>query len=109
MRKWIPGGPVEGWKRLMKHGKFIQPKTSNENIESLREIGSPVMAFVEDCCLLLPGNKVAIPDAYTAWQIWNQEQGSHPTNERRFGADLRVAAGAAVPVVKLSGESGSWH
>ena len=45
---------IEGYRRLRGRGHFVQPKSSEETIESIEMIGSPVKAFVRDCCDVRP-------------------------------------------------------
>ena len=43
---WAP----VGWQRLTERGRFIQPSASQEQIDDLENLSSPVIQFLADCC-----------------------------------------------------------
>ena len=88
---------IEGWQRLQARGYFVQPKSSAEAIEELRDLGSPIGAFVRECCVVGPGQTVECAILFSRWREWCSEQGRvHHGTAQSFGRDLR----AAVPGLK---------
>ena len=90
---------IEGWKRLTMRGYFVPPASSADAQRELEDLGSPIGAFLRDCCLIAPGYSVDTVTIYQAWCDWCREQGrTHFGTAQTFGSDLRAAA----PGVKSS-------
>lgn len=90
---------ILGWRRLQERGHFIQPASSEDAIQELRDLGSPVGAFVRECCEIGPGLTIECDILFARWRDWCTEQGrDHPGTAQTFGRDLR----AAVPGLKVS-------
>ena len=77
--------------------RFIQPRTSDEAVQEMRDLASPIGAFVREWCRVGAGNSVAIADIFEVWQLWCKEHGNDRGGTQQvFGRDLRAAAfGAA--------------
>ena len=89
---------IEGWQRLQKRGYFLQPKSSADAIETLEVLGSPVTAFVRDCCGVAPGNWIGCANLFEAWREWCTKQGrDRPGTAQSFGRDLH----SAFPAIKV--------
>jgi putative DNA primase/helicase len=84
---------IKGYRRLNKRGHFIQPKSGFEAIEEIQNLGSPVKAFVRDCCKVGPVLSVSINDLFEAYKDWcEMEEGrKNPGNKEWFGRNLRSA------------------
>ncbi|TWT35601.1 hypothetical protein KOR34_04940 [Posidoniimonas corsicana] len=83
----------EGWRRLNERGGFMQPESGQEAIEGLRDLASPIGAFLRDRCEIVPGGLVAADDLFAEWTGWLYDQGySQPTDRASFGRDLAAAA-----------------
>lgn len=88
---------IEGWRTLRARGYFIQPASSGESMRELEDLGSPISAFVRECCLIGPGKTVSVDGIFHAWQEWCEEQGrDHPGTKQTFGRNLK----ASVPGLK---------
>ena len=82
---------VEGLQRLRERGRFVQPASSAEAIRELEDLGSPVGAFVRDCCSVGAGLSATTDEIYAAWQAWCRDQGrEHAGTKARFSRDLRA-------------------
>ncbi len=79
---------IEGWKRLNKRGRFIQPKSSEDISKQLTELSSPISVFIDECCVVGPGYEVPTADIYSAWCEWCSKCGNHAGNAATFGRDL---------------------
>lgn len=91
--KWA----IEGWHRLHQRGRFIQPQSVAESMQELEYLGSPVKAFVGECCRVSPGLRIDTPDLYDLWKRWCERVGrEHSGTQQTFGRDLQ----AAVPGIK---------
>ncbi len=83
---------LEGFSRLQKRGKFIQPKSSEQNIEELLAIASPIKAFFSERCIIHPQKKMPVDTLFHAWRDWCSSNGySHGGNVQSFGKNFRAA------------------
>jgi putative DNA primase/helicase len=86
-----------GYRRLRQRGHFIQPASGREAIADLEALASPIRAFINDDCVLAPGQTVPVELLYQAWRLWCDKTGRRePGTKQMFGRDLR----AAVPGLK---------
>lgn len=95
LRAELPGillWAIKGWERLNKRGYFVPPKSADAAREELENLGSPIGAFLQDCCTTEASQEVERDALYRAWCRWCQEQGrEHPGNAASFGRDLAAA------------------
>ncbi len=83
---------LEGWKRLQKRGRFIQPASSTDAIQELEDLASPVGAFVREHCTVGPGQRVTIDSIYSAYCGWCESEGwQNAPTRNNFGKDLAAA------------------
>lgn len=83
---------MDGFRRLQARGRFVQPRTATEKLAELRDIISPVGAFVREWCRLKPGAKTECSEVYEAWKKWCEESGrKEPGTIQMFGRDLSAA------------------
>lgn len=88
----ILGWALDGYDRLQARGHFVAPDSSRLAQEELENLGSPIGAFLRECCHVAPGCGIRCDDLYRLWCSWCQEQGrDHPGNAQTFGRDLRAA------------------
>jgi putative DNA primase/helicase len=82
---------IDGLARLKQRGNFLQPSSSQDSIQELEDLTSPISAFVRDCIDIGPEFEVERSISYKGWQIWCAEQGrEHAGTEATFGRDLRA-------------------
>jgi putative DNA primase/helicase len=83
---------LDGLERLWDRGRFSTPRSSHSAIREMEDLGSPIKAFVRDCCIVEPGASEETDDLYGAWAQWCRAHGrSHVPAEAVFGRDLRAA------------------
>ncbi len=84
---------IEGWKRLRQRGRFVQPKSGEDAIRDMEDLGSPVGAFIRDRCVVGTGHRAWVDDLYNAWQVWCEHDGRNAVSTKQaFGRDLMAAA-----------------
>lgn len=84
---------IEGWKRLHQRGRFVQPKSGEDAILDMEDLGSPVGAFIRDRCVVGVGHRAWMDDLYNAWKVWCEQDGRNAVSTRQsFGRDLMAAA-----------------
>lgn len=90
----------EGWLRLRDRGRFLQMSSSEDMRQEIRELMSPLHAFLADWCDLTdPHATISRRDLFSAYQRWCKEQGrDHPGTEQQFGQRMN----AAMPHIRCS-------
>ena len=88
---------IDGWQRLQERGRFVQPQSSVDAIQTLEDLSSPIGAFIRDRCEVAPGLEVETKQLFDTSIGWCEDQGrAHPGTAQTFGRDLR----AVIPGLK---------
>jgi putative DNA primase/helicase len=83
---------IEGWHMLREAGRFVTPQNAEDAAEAIRDLSSPVGAFVRQRCDVGPEHRVDIDALYEAWRDWCIDEGrTSPTTRQSFGRDLTAA------------------
>ncbi len=82
---------IDGWSRLQGRGHFVQPKSAAETVLQLQELGSPILAFVEDRCVVDQKRQVQKKALYQAYREWCVERDEEPLSHPHFGSGLSAA------------------
>lgn len=103
LRNELPGilnWSLDGLRRLTIHnkGKFTRVPSAEEAIVAMRNLASPVAAFVRECCEVSPDKEILIDTLYAAFKQWADNNGHKKQSKETFGRDLR----AAVPMVSVT-------
>jgi putative DNA primase/helicase len=95
LRPELPGilqWSIEGLRRLTDRGRFVQPRSAQDAVRVLEDLGSPISAFLRDECTLDPMATVEVDRLYSAWKQWCEDSGrGHATNKEVFARDLLSA------------------
>jgi putative DNA primase/helicase len=82
---------MAGYDRLLKNGRFKQPDSAADDVETMEDIGSPVAAFLRDRCEVGPGFAAPVDDVYKSWVGWCEEHGRQQRGTKEvFGRDLKT-------------------
>ena len=76
---------LQGLKDLQENGRFIVPKSSVPILRSITRISSPVVIFVDECCIIHPDQSVSKNMLFDAWQHWCVETGRKAGLREQFG------------------------
>jgi len=87
---------IDGWVRLQRRGRFVQPESANAVIGELEDLSSPISEFIRDRCLIGKQFSVPIDELFGAWGKWCELKGVSPGTSATFGKDLH----AALPYIK---------
>ena len=88
---------LEGLERLTKNdNRFTRVQSAEEAVTLMRDLASPVGAFVRERCKVGADKTVAVDKIYAAYRLWCDENGHTKVTKATFGRDLR----AAIPSVK---------
>ena len=82
---------LDGLQKLRGRGAFKQPSASNDAIQELEDLASPVGAFIRDRCTLGPDKTVEINALYKEYRQWCLDSGMHTLSRQMFGRDLRAS------------------
>jgi putative DNA primase/helicase len=86
-----------GLERLTNNdGRFTRFVAADEAIITMRDLASPVAAFVRERCEVGPNKEIRVDDLYTAYKLWAEDSGHVKAAKHTFGRDLA----AAVPSVR---------
>ena len=110
--KELPGilnWSLDGWKGLKARGYFVQPDSAAAAQQDFEDLGSPIGAFIRDCCTLSPTATCRPDELYARWLSWCGEQNiMHVGTVQTFGRDLRSVV-AALKTVKHRNRSTGTH
>lgn len=84
---------IEGWRRLVERGHFVQPETAREIVEDMAELSTPVVGFVRSSCMIgNPEDWVHGDTLFDAWRSWCETEGREAVGEKStFVRNLRAA------------------
>ena len=90
---------LAGLRRLTVENKncFTRLPSAEDAVTAMRDLASPVAAFVREKCTIKPDNEVVIDELYSAFKRWAEDNGHSKKSKQTFGRDLR----AAVPAVAV--------
>jgi putative DNA primase/helicase len=77
--------------------RFTRLSSSDEAIIAMRDLASPVGAFVREKCVIGPGHEVTVDDLYATYKSWVEDNGHIKDSKQTFGRNLR----AAVPAITV--------
>jgi putative DNA primase/helicase len=72
--------------------RFTFLESADEAIVAMRDLASPVGAFVRECCAVGPDKKVAVDELYKAFKDWAEENEQPKSSKAVFGRDLKAVA-----------------
>ena len=79
---------VEGYRRLLERGHFVQPDAGADDLDEFRELSSPIAAFAAEC--LYEGEFASMDQLWLAWRNWttanNKPLGSPQLLSRNLAA-----------------------
>jgi putative DNA primase/helicase len=84
---------LEGLRRLHQQDGFTKTPYQESFIQDLVGLGSPIRAFVRDCCIFGADKFVTTDDLYHAWKEWRDDKSEHDHlgDRQKFGRDLTLA------------------
>jgi putative DNA primase/helicase len=88
---------LDGLQRLSATNKFTRLPSAEEAILAMRDLASPVGAFVRERCVTGANYEIRTDDLYAAFKLWADEAGHAKKSKQTFGRDLR----AAIPAISV--------
>lgn len=102
---------IEGARKLREIGRIEQPASSADAVDTIRRLGSPVVAFVADECDLEAQGSVSSSRLYDRYRTWCDRAGLNPLSAELFGKDLLTAfqiSGVSKARVRVEGGERSY-
>ncbi len=82
---------IDGWFALREAKRFVQPAASEESLQDLEDLGSPVAAFVRERCTVEALARCPVDALFEAWKTWCTGIGiDRPGTKPRFGSALNA-------------------
>jgi putative DNA primase/helicase len=80
---------LDGLQRLVENGNcFTRAPAFDEAIIEMRDLASPVAAFVRQCCEVGANLSIKVDDIYAAYKTWAEPNGHRIMAKETFGRDL---------------------
>lgn len=76
---------------------FTRLPSADEAITAMRDLASPVAAFVREQCEMVADYEVRVDDLYAAYKTWAEDNGHSKKSKQTFGRDLH----AAFPLISM--------
>jgi putative DNA primase/helicase len=96
----LPGSlnwALDGLQRLTNNdGRFTRLVAADEAVTTMRDLASPVAAFVRERCEIGFEKEIKVDDLYSSYKLWAEDSGHVKVAKHTFGRDLV----AAVPSVR---------
>lgn len=89
---------LAGYRRLAIEGRIVTPTTARDLIDGIESLGSPVKAFVADCCVIAPDATTAKDDLWAAYGLWHRTNGvpGAPLSKEMFARAIKTAFSGSV-------------
>jgi putative DNA primase/helicase len=82
---------LTGLHRLMAQKRFTVADETLNFMMKYRRYNNPIMAFVQDCCIIDATKKITIKDLYKQYKTYCSEGGFKPANRENFYEELTTA------------------
>lgn len=94
---------LDGLDRLNERGRFRQPACGLELLANLRESGSPIKLFLNECCKIAPDELVLKEPLYRAYRAFCEGFGFLALDYSRFASALYAASDQKIRSGKTGG------
>jgi len=90
---------LDGLERLTvtNNNVFTRLTLAEEAIIAMRDLASPVSAFVRERCVVGLDHQIRTDDLYAAYKLWAEDAGHAKKTSQTFGRDLR----AVIPALSV--------
>jgi putative DNA primase/helicase len=82
---------LDGLQRLSATDTFTRLPVAEEAIITMRDLASPVAAFVRERCVTGPNYQIRTDSLYAVFKKWADDNGHAKKSAQTFGRDLRAA------------------
>lgn len=94
---------MEGWRQNREAGALAHPEAGRDMVDDMKDLASPVAAFVRERCDLGPDECVGKDLLFRAFRVWHEDVLGQPYrgNSATFARDLYAATGGKVGAAKM--------
>jgi putative DNA primase/helicase len=71
--------------------RFTRVASADKAVNEMRDLASPVAAFVRECCQLGVDERVGVDELYAAYKRWAKDSEHQKVSKPHFGRDLKAA------------------
>jgi putative DNA primase/helicase len=84
---------LDGLHRLavVNENVFTRVPEAEEAVTAMRDLASPVAAFVREQCEVATNYEIRTDDLYAAYKVWAEDNGHSRKSKQTFGRDLHAA------------------
>lgn len=83
---------LDGMDRLARTGRFTETETARDAAQQMRELASPIAAFLDDTCDLGPEFLETKDALYYEYRLWADRQNMRAVNKSVFMRNLNATA-----------------
>lgn len=91
---------IEGYDKLQKRGKFVQPQSGKDALDYLKENSNPLSSFIDDCSVIAPEKSIFTEDLRDAYVRYS---GDTAMSAQEFGEYLSALYPVITKVRKSRG------
>lgn len=88
---------VRAWRRLDARGRYVQPESGKELLETFRQLGGTVARYLSEKVVVDPAGEIEAETLWGDYRMWCVQQSEKPVANGLWHSELR----AAFPAVKL--------
>jgi putative DNA primase/helicase len=94
---------LDGLTRIEAQGRLSEPAASRDEVVTMQELGSPVAAFLRECCTVGQDESVTVDRLWERWKDWCEDNGHAPGTKQIMSRNL-AAASAGLRVYRPHGQ-----
>lgn len=79
---------MAGLQRLEKQGRFTEPKQVIDSTAAYRREANPIALWIDDCCLVAPGNQDQASALYASYKDWSHDNNFKVQSSRSFKREM---------------------
>lgn len=94
LQRELPGilnWSIDGLSRLQEIGRFIQPTSGEEIIETLKNLANPITEFVREHCEFKMGGWVTCATLRNSFNLWANQNELRTLDPKNFSLNLKAA------------------
>lgn len=91
---------IEGWRRLQARGQFVLAESSEEAIDEVHRLGSPVASFMAERLVLDPQASTPQDEVWAAWRTYCEQHGLQAGVANQFASKILAAGHGRVATTR---------
>lgn len=83
---------LQGLDRLTAHGSFTDSEAGSDAARTMRDLASPISAFIQDRCEIGTDHTTPVDAVWSAWKQWAEDAGVGKSSRQWLGRSIRAAS-----------------